>query len=106
MNVIGMEVSEKDSILGVCIDTKYAEIARMSRPHPIVRIPSELPDRRRRCKLDGYKEGSFCMTLGYPGSTERYLSSYGIEEMMNVQMLDGLVCSDAILPIIGTFIVF
>lgn len=23
------------------------------------------------------------MTLGYPGSTERYLSSYGIEEMMN-----------------------
>lgn len=33
--------------------------------------------------LEGYKEGSFCMTLGYPGSTERYLSSYGIEEMMN-----------------------
>ena len=33
--------------------------------------------------LDGYHEGSFCMTLGYPGSTERYLSSYGIEEMMN-----------------------
>lgn len=33
--------------------------------------------------LDGYKEGSFCMTLGYPGTTERYLSSYGIDEMMN-----------------------
>ena len=33
--------------------------------------------------LDGYREGSFCMTLGYPGSTERYLSSYGIEEMVN-----------------------
>jgi len=33
--------------------------------------------------LDGYKEGSFCMTLGYPGRTERYLSSFGIEEMMN-----------------------
>ncbi len=33
--------------------------------------------------LDGYKEGSFCMTLGYPGKTERYLSSFGIEEMMN-----------------------
>lgn len=33
--------------------------------------------------LDGYKEGSFCMTMGYPGSTERYLSSFGIEEMMN-----------------------
>ena len=23
------------------------------------------------------------MTIGYPGSTERYLSSFGIEEMMN-----------------------
>ena len=33
--------------------------------------------------LDGYKEASFCMTLGYPGRTERYLSSFGIEEMMN-----------------------
>lgn len=33
--------------------------------------------------LDGYKEGSFCMTLGYPGRTERYLSSFGIEDMMN-----------------------
>lgn len=33
--------------------------------------------------LDGYKEGSFCMTMGYPGATDRYLSSYGIEEMMN-----------------------
>ena len=33
--------------------------------------------------LDGYREGSFCMTMGYPGSTERYLSSFGIEEMMH-----------------------
>ena len=33
--------------------------------------------------LDGYKEGSFCMTLGYPGNTERFLSSYGIAEKMN-----------------------
>lgn len=33
--------------------------------------------------LDGYREGSFCMTLGYPGTTDRYLSSFGIEEMMN-----------------------
>lgn len=33
--------------------------------------------------LDGYKEGSFCMTLGYPGTTDRYISSYGIEDRMN-----------------------
>ncbi len=31
--------------------------------------------------LEGYKDGDFAMTLGYPGSTERYLSSYGIEQM-------------------------
>lgn len=31
--------------------------------------------------LDGYKDGDFAMTVGYPGSTERYLSSYGIKEM-------------------------
>lgn len=30
--------------------------------------------------LDGYQEGSFAMTMGYPGSTSRYLSSYGIRE--------------------------
>ncbi len=41
--------------------------------------------------LSGYQEGSFCMTMGYPGTTERYLSSYGIEEMMkgvNQSMID------------------
>ena len=32
---------------------------------------------------NGYREGDFAMTIGYPGSTERYLSSYGIEEMRN-----------------------
>ncbi len=31
--------------------------------------------------LEGYKDGDFAMTLGYPGSTERYLSSYGIAQM-------------------------
>ena len=31
--------------------------------------------------LQGYKDGDFAMTIGYPGSTERYLSSYGIREM-------------------------
>lgn len=41
--------------------------------------------------LNGYEAGSFCMTLGYPGDTKRYLSSYGIEEMMgtmNQAMID------------------
>ncbi|MDR2858884.1 MAG: S46 family peptidase [Mediterranea sp.] len=41
--------------------------------------------------LKGYEEGAFCITLGYPGSTERNLSSFGIEEMMtngNQAMID------------------
>lgn len=41
--------------------------------------------------LDGYQKGGFCMTLGYPGSTERFLSSYGIEEKvtgLNQAMID------------------
>ena len=40
--------------------------------------PSYLP-----VSIDGYREGDFSMTIGYPGSTERYLSSYGVEEMRN-----------------------
>ncbi|MBQ0075437.1 MAG: S46 family peptidase [Prevotella sp.] len=32
---------------------------------------------------EGYSDGDFAMVLGYPGSTERYLSSFGIEEMRN-----------------------
>ncbi|MBP3726469.1 MAG: S46 family peptidase [Bacteroidaceae bacterium] len=35
--------------------------------------------------LDGYKDGDFAMTVGYPGSTQRYLSSYGIKEMRDAQ---------------------
>ena len=33
-----------------------------------------------RVSDEGYKEGDFSMTMGYPGSTSRYLSSYGIQE--------------------------
>lgn len=33
--------------------------------------------------IQGFQMGDYCMTLGFPGSTDRYLSSYGIEERMN-----------------------
>ncbi len=33
--------------------------------------------------MQGYKPGDFCMIMGYPGSTSRYLSSYGIQERRN-----------------------
>jgi hypothetical protein len=35
-----------------------------------------------RVSTQGYQDGSYAMTLGYPGSTDRYLSSYGIESTM------------------------
>ena len=38
------------------------------------------PEHWARVSEDGYSEGDFAMTMGYPGSTSRYLSSYGIEE--------------------------
>ena len=38
------------------------------------------PEHWARVSMDGYQEGSFSMTMGYPGSTNRYLSSYGIQE--------------------------
>ena len=43
------------------------------------------PEHWAQVSLDGYKDGDFAMTMGYPGSTERYLSSYGIREMRNAQ---------------------
>ena len=35
--------------------------------------------------LAGYQEGDFAMTMGYPGSTSRYLSSFGIRERRDAQ---------------------
>lgn len=43
------------------------------------------PEHWAQVSLDGYKDGDFAMTMGYPGSTERYLSSYGIHEMRDAQ---------------------
>lgn len=33
--------------------------------------------------LDGVKEGDFTMIFGYPGSTDRYLSSYGVKQAVD-----------------------
>ena len=41
------------------------------------------PSSWARVSMEGYKPGDFCMILGYPGSTSRYLSSYGILERRN-----------------------
>lgn len=43
------------------------------------------PKRYARVSLDGYQLGDYCMTVGYPGSTSRYLSSWGIDERVNAR---------------------
>ncbi len=35
--------------------------------------------------LDGYHKGTFAMILGYPGSTDRYLSSWGVNMAINIK---------------------
>ena len=35
--------------------------------------------------LKGYEENSFAMTIGYPGRTSRYLSSWGVEQRIKSQ---------------------
>lgn len=56
-------------------DNKPAEYSKDNVPfHPV---------RYAHISTQGYQPGTFCMTLGYPGSTDRYLSSYGIVDVMN-----------------------
>ena len=57
----------------------YAGKDNMPAPYSADNVPYH-PAYVAPVSLEGYTEGSFCMTLGYPGNTERYLSSFGIEE--------------------------
>ena len=43
------------------------------------------PKRWAQVSMQGYKAGDFAMTIGYPGSTQRYRSSYGIQEIRDVE---------------------
>jgi len=48
--------------------------------------PSNVPYHPKRyatVSTQGYQPGTFCMTFGYPGSTDRYLSSYGIQQTID-----------------------
>ncbi|MCF0184456.1 MAG: S46 family peptidase [Bacteroidaceae bacterium] len=41
------------------------------------------PKRWARVNINGFSEGDYCMTVGFPGSTSRYMSSWGIENRMD-----------------------
>jgi len=42
------------------------------------------PKKHFKINLNGIEDGDFTMTLGYPGSTSRYLTSFGVNEIKNV----------------------
>ena len=42
------------------------------------------PKKHLKISLKGVNEGDYAMTLGYPYSNNRYLSSYGLEELIDV----------------------
>jgi len=55
-------------------DNRPAEYSKDNVPYHPVRYAT--------VSTQGYVPGSYCMTFGYPGSTDRYLSSYGIDNTM------------------------
>jgi len=42
------------------------------------------PKKFLKISLGGYKPGDFAMIMGYPGTTERYLTSFGVDYTMNI----------------------
>jgi len=54
---------------------------------PAAYSPDNIPLRPKHflpISLDGYDTGDFAMVLGYAGSTQRYMTSYEIDEQLNI----------------------
>jgi Peptidase S46 len=50
--------------------------------------PNNIPMKSKHflpISLDGVKEGDFSMIFGYPGSTDRYLSSHGVKQAIEIK---------------------
>ena len=63
------------SVFRIYADPKTNGPAKYSKDN----VPYQ-PKSWAKVSMDGYKPGDFAMIMGYPGSTSRYLSSYGIKE--------------------------
>ena len=68
------------SVFRIYVDPKTGGPAEYSKDN----VPMK-PKKWAPVSLQGYVPGSFSMTIGYPGSTSRYLSSYGILERRDAQ---------------------
>lgn len=53
--------------------------------------------------MNGVSEGDFAMIMGYPGSTDRYLSSFGVEEAVNVEQPTRVEIRGAVLDIMKKY---
>lgn len=60
----------------------YADAAGNPSEYKPTNVPLK-PKHFLPVSLKGIKPGDFSMILGYPGRTNRYLTSYGIEQMVN-----------------------
>ena len=73
------------SVFRVYVDPKTGGPAPYSKNNvPMGTVPDSIAPRKNTwltISTEGYKDGDFAMVLGYPGSTERYLSSYGIQQL-------------------------
>ncbi len=62
----------------------YADASGEPADYSEENVPLHL-DNYARIAMKGYRNGDFCMTVGYPGSTSRYMSSWGIDERVNAR---------------------
>ena len=58
-------------------DNKPADYAPENRPYKA--------DKFLKISLNGYDEADFAMIMGFPGSTQRYMTSYEIDRMLEVE---------------------
>ena len=58
-------------------DNKPADYAPENRPYKA--------DKFLKVSLNGYDEADFAMIMGFPGSTQRYMTSYEIDRMLEVE---------------------
>ena len=60
----------------------YADVNNNPAEYSMSNVPLK-PKHFLPISLKGYKPGDFAMIIGYPGRTNRYLTSFGIEQMVN-----------------------
>jgi hypothetical protein len=58
-------------------DNKPADFSEDNKPYK--------PKHSLPVSIKGYEEGDFSMVFGFPGSTDRYLSSWGVEQAVNLE---------------------